>query len=145
MNRVLEAGSRWENVFATPSQSVVAACMVDTSVVPVPGVRRRDRPAVEAAAACRARGGLGARSAGAKGARVSSSGPDSGPGEGNAAPSIRKGTRRIFRGRRVSVSGETTSPWLSRHESLPDAQDLQMTTLGNETSTESNIFEFVMR
>jgi hypothetical protein len=144
MIRATREASRREYVFAASHQGSPVACMVSTSVVPVPGVRHVSRPAIAVATAGRVLGGLGVRSAGVNGARGGSSGRGPGPGEGNAAPSIRKGTRRIIRGRRVSVSGETTSPWLSRYESPPDAQDLQMTTLSNETFTKSNIFGFVM-
>ena len=144
MTRTPREASRREYVFVASRQGSPVACIVSTSVVPVPGVRHVRRPAIAVATAGRALGGPGARSTGANGARGGSSGRGSGPGEGNAAPSIRKGTWRIIRGRRVSVSGETTSPWLSRHESLSDAQDLQMATLSNETCTKSNIFGFVM-
>ena len=144
MIRAPREASRREYVFAASRQGSPVACIVSTSVVPVPGVRHVSRPAIAVATAGRALGGPGARSTGANGARGGSSGRGSGPGEGNAALSIRKGTRRIIRGRRVSVSGETTSPWLSRYESPPDAQDLQMTTLSNEMHTKSNIFGFVM-
>jgi len=119
MIRASQEATRREYVFVASRQGSPVACMVNTSVVPVPGVRHVSRPAIAVATASRILGGLGARSTGANGARGGSSGR--GPGEGNAVPSIRKGTRRIIRGRRVSVSGETTSPWLSPYESLPDA------------------------
>jgi hypothetical protein len=144
MIRAPREASRREYVFAASRQGSPVACIVGTSVVPVPGVRHVSRPAIGVAAAGRALGAPGAPSTGVNGARGGSSGRGSGPGEGNAVPSIRKGTRRIIRGRRVSVSGETTSPWLSRYERPPDAQDLQMATLSNQTCTESNIFGFVM-
>ena len=121
MIRASRKAPRRDHVFAPLCQGSAVACMVSTSVVPVPGVRHASRPAIAVATASRTLGDLGARSTGANGARGSSSGRGSSPGEGNAVPSIRKGTRRIIRGRRVSVSGETTSPWLSRNESLPDA------------------------
>ena len=144
MIRAPREASRREYVFAASRQGSPVACIVNTSVVPVPGVRHVSRPAIAVATAGRALGGPGARSTGVNGERGGSSGRGSGPGEGNAAPSIRKGTWHIIGGRRVSVSGETTTPWLSRYESPPDAQDLQMTTLSNETYTKSNIFGFVM-
>jgi hypothetical protein len=144
MIRAARVASQREHVFAAPCQASVTACMVSTSAVPVPGVRHVSSRVTAVAAAGRVRGGLGTRTAGANGTSGGSRRRGSGPGKGNAVPSIRKGTRRIIRGRRVSVSGETTSPWLSRHESLPDARDLQMTTLSNESTTESNIFGFVM-
>jgi hypothetical protein len=144
MIRASQEATRREYVFVASCQGSPVACMVNTSVVPVPGVRHVSRPAIAVVTAGRLLGGPGARSTGANGTRGGSSGRGSGPGERNAVPSIRKGTRRIIRGRRVSVSGETTSPWLSRHESPRDAQDLQMATLSNETCTKSNIFGFVM-
>ena len=121
MIRASREATRREYVFVASCQGSAVACMVNTSVVPVPGVRHISRPAIAVATAGRLLGGPGARPTGANGARGGSSGRGPGPGEGNAVPSIRKGTRRIIRGRRVSVSGETTSPWLSRYESLPDA------------------------
>ena len=121
MIRAPREASRREYVFAAPRRGSLAACMVSTSAMPVPGVRHVGRPAMAVATANRARGGLGARSTAVNGARGGSRGRGFGSGEGNAVPSIRKGTRRIILGRRVSVSGETTTPWLSRYESLPDA------------------------
>src|SRR5580693_715023 len=106
MIRTPREASRREYVFVASRQGSPVACIVSTSVVPVPGVRHVRRPAIAAATAGRALGGPGARSTGANGARGGSSGRGSGPGEGNAAPSIRKGTWRIIRGRRVSVSGK---------------------------------------
>ena len=150
MIRARRGTLRQEYVFAALRQGRCAACMVITSVVPIPGVWHLSRPAA-GATACRTRGALGRLggqggtwSTGGNGARGGSSGRGSGPGEENAVPCIRKGTRRIIPGRRVSVSGETTSPWLSRYESLANARDLQMATLSDEICTESNIFGFVM-
>ena len=150
MNRARWVTLREEYVFAAPRQGGCPACMVISSVVPMPGVWHVSRPVTEATA-CRARDALGslggqggARPTGGNGSRGGSRGRGSGPGERNAVPGTRKGTRRIIPGKRVSVSGETTSPWLSRYESLEDVQDLQMATLSNEKCTESNIFGFVM-
>jgi hypothetical protein len=74
MIRASREATRREYVFVASCQGSAVACMVNTSVVPVPGVRHVSRPAIAVATAGRLLGGPGARSTGANGARGGSSG-----------------------------------------------------------------------
>jgi hypothetical protein len=69
MIRVPREAARREYVFVAPGRCSLAACMVSTSVVAVPGVRHISRPAMAVVTANHARGGLGARSIAVNGVR----------------------------------------------------------------------------